>query len=304
MSAKPRILLLGGSGQLGHELHHMFVGRGEVVAPSRSRADLANPQSIRAIIRGSKPDVVLNAAAYTAVDRAESESELAMAINGTAPRVMAEEAARSNAILVHYSTDYVFNGAKSGAWTEDDAPDPLNTYGRTKREGEKGIEETGGAYLIFRTSWVYSARGYNFLLTMLRLGATRQTIDVVDDQFGAPTSARSVAAATRNILNGIFDGRYGSQSEWAGLYHMTCSGKTSWFGFARAIFAQQSRPGAKAPAIHPIPTAQYPTPARRPANSVLSNEKLLARFGVQLDSWEAAMKPVMQELAAFEIQPA
>lgn len=306
MSATPRILLLGSSGQLGHELHHMFVGRGDVIACSRNRVDLTNLQSIRAIIRESKPNVILNAGAYTSVDRAESEPELAMAVNGMAPRVVAEEALRCNAILVHYSTDYVFDGSKSGAWSEADEPRPLNTYGRTKLAGEEAIQNTCSAYLIFRTSWIYSARGHNFLLTMLRLGASRQTIDVVNDQFGAPTSARSLAAATRTILGGVLAGRHGSAADWAGLYHMTCSGRTSWFDFAKAIFSaqQQSRPGIAAPEIHPILTTQYPTPAKRPANSVLSNEKLRNRFGVQLDPWEAALKPVMQELAAFEYQTA
>jgi len=281
----------------------MFVGRGDVIAWSRSRVDLTNPDAIRAIIRDSKPDVILNAAAYTAVDRAETEPELAMAVNGIAPRVMAEEASRSNAILVHYSTDYVFDGSKPGPWSEDDATNPLNAYGRTKLAGEEAIQQTGGAYLIFRTSWVYSARGHNFLRTMLRLAATRQEMDVVDDQSGAPTSARSLAAATQSIVTGILAGRHGSATEWAGLYHMSCSGKTSWFGFARAIFAlQQSCSRAKSPVIHAIHSAQYPSPAKRPANSVLSNDKLLHRFGVQLGPWEAALKPVMQELAAFEFQ--
>lgn len=299
MSAAPRILIVGAAGQVGLELQRSFRGVGEITAADRETLDLAQPDEIRALVRRVQPEILLNAAAYTAVDRAEVEPELAMAINAQAPRVLAEEAARLGALLVHYSTDYVFDGEKQGPWTEEDRPDPLNVYGRSKLAGERAMEEVGGRYLIFRTSWVYGAHGANFLLTMLRLAQTRERIAVVDDQHGSPTTAIELANATCAIVKGAMEGKFGAEENWAGLYQMTCSGETTWCGFARAIFERAGMLlGGKAPIVIPIASAEYSTPARRPRNSVLSNAKLNKVFGVQLAPWEAALDAVVRELEA------
>lgn len=299
MSIWPRVLLTGAHGQLGRALQKSFEGNAEVIACNRSAVDLSQPDQIRSKIRDSSPDVILNAGAYTAVDRAESEQQLAMEINGRAPGILAEEAQRSGAVLVHYSTDYVFNGSKQGPWVEHDPTDPLSVYGATKLAGEEAVRNVNGRYLIFRTSWVYAPQGKNFLLTMLRLGRERDSLNVVDDQIGAPTSAAELARATEAILAQILDGKFGKHSEWAGTYHMTCSGSTSWCGFARAIFERSSGLlGEKSPSVNPIPTSQYPTPAKRPLNSALSNEKLHAKFGVRLASWESALDEVMASIRA------
>lgn len=292
-----RVLILGSSGQLGRELQHRFAGVGTVVAADRAACDVANPDSIRVLVRSANPTVILNAAAYTAVDRAETEPELAYAINATAPGVMAEEARRSDALLVHYSTDYVFDGGKPGPWSEDDPTGPLNAYGASKLAGEGAIAAVGGKHLIFRTSWVYGPHGKNFLFTMLRLGAEREKLSIVDDQVGAPTTSLELADATRRIVEGIVGDRFGEPGEWKGIYHMTCAGQTSWCGFARAIFERAAaRPGTKTPAVIPIRSEDYPTPARRPLNSVLSNARLAQRFGVNLAPWEQALDAVFEAL--------
>lgn len=299
MSVWPRILVTGADGQLGRALQLSFGDVAEVIACNRSTLDLSQPDQIRTKIRNTSPDIILNAGAYTAVDRAESEQELAMAINGRAPGILAEEAMRSGAVLVHYSTDYVFNGSKQGPWVEDDPTDPLSVYGATKLAGEDAIRKVDGRYLIFRTSWVYAPQGKNFVLTMLRLSRERDTLNVVDDQVGAPTTAAELARATQTTLSGILDGKFGRHAEWAGVYHMTCSGSVSWCGFAKAIFQRASALlGEKTPLVNPIATSQYPTPAKRPLNSVLSNEKLHARFGVQLAPWESALDEVMTAISA------
>ncbi|MFP5227255.1 MAG: dTDP-4-dehydrorhamnose reductase [Acidobacteriota bacterium] len=296
MSQWPRVLIVGGAGQLGLELQRSFAGL-KPVAVDRNAMDLTVPDQIRATVAEAKPDVILNAAAYTAVDRAESEPELADAINARAPRVLAEAAAQIGALLVHYSTDYVFDGTGQRPWTEEDAPAPLNVYGKTKLAGEDAIRAVGGRYLIFRTSWVYGPHGKNYLLTMLRLGRERDELRIVDDQFGAPTTSLELARATRSITDGVLAGDLGPAEEWAGLYHMTCAGQTTWCGFTRAIFAQAGALlGGRNPVVKPIPTSEYPTPAQRPRNSVLSNAKLQARFRVQLASWELALDEVLQSL--------
>jgi dTDP-4-dehydrorhamnose reductase len=299
VSDLPRILIVGAAGQVGRELQRSFGDAGEIICHDLDTVDLADPVQIRAMVRGAAPHIILNAAAYTAVDRAESEPEAAMAVNSTAPRVLAEEARHCNALLVHYSTDYVFDGTKLGPWIESDKPNPLNVYGASKLAGEEAVQQVGGRYLIFRTSWVYGPHGRNFLLTMLRLAREREELSIVDDQFGAPTSSIELADATRAIVNGVLEGRVGSTENWAGLYHMTCSGSTSWCGFASAIF---SRAGGllhgKVPAIKPVLSSEYITPASRPQNSVLSNEKLYARFGAKLASWEAALDAVILRLTA------
>lgn len=301
MRGDRRVLIAGAAGQVGWELQRSFADAGEVIAHDRTTIDLAVPDQLRKAVRAAKPDVILNAAAYTAVDRAESEPEMAMAVNATAPRILAEEALRVNALLVHYSTDYVFDGAKAGPWVETDPVHPLNVYGASKLAGERAIAETGGKFLILRTSWVYGPRGNNFLRTMLRLGRERDLLKVVDDQIGAPTTAIELARATRKIVGQILDGGCDLQEAWAGIYHMTCAGGVSWCGFARAIFERgPAFLDGKNPQVQPIPTSAYPTPAQRPYNSVLSNEKLQARFGIRLPAWESALDEVLQRLAELE----
>ena len=287
-----RFLILGSKGQLGTELHSVFFHSGEVIALDRSACDLSNPESIRAVVRHAQPSVILNAAAYTAVDRAESEPELAMRVNGEAPGILAEEASAIGALLVHYSTDYVFDGSKPTPWLEDDPVDPLNVYGATKLEGERRIQHVGGKFLIFRTSWVFSPHGHNFLRTMLRLGREREELKVVDDQLGAPTSALAIAASTHRILTATPAHDF---ARFSGIYHMTCAGETTWCGFAKAIFARASADSPWA-AVSGIPSSQYPTPARRPANSVLSNQKLSATFNVALPSWQNALNTTLHAL--------
>jgi len=290
--SQPIILILGTNGQVGTELQRSFANAGKVTACDRQRADLSKPEELRPLIRQLRPDVILNAAAYTAVDRAESEPELAMTINGDAPRVLAEEAAELDAVLVHYSTDYVFDGSKASPWVETDATNPLNVYGKTKLAGEKFIEAVGGKYFIFRTSWVYGPHGHNFLRTMLRLGRERDQLKIVDDQFGAPTSSIAIADATRTAVNAAMDG----QSQY-GIYHLTCGGETTWCRFAREIFAQhQKKSRAKAPEVSGIPSNEYPTPATRPANSVMSNKKLQSELKITLPAWQDALLETLEKL--------
>jgi dTDP-4-dehydrorhamnose reductase len=297
MAENPRILLFGPGGQVGRELQTSFANFGELVCADRSAADLSRTKEVRDLVRRVAPDVILNAAAYTAVDRAESEPALAMAINAEAPGVLAEEAVRLGALLVHYSTDYVFDGSKQEPWIETDEPNPLNEYGASKLAGERAIEGTGCGHLIFRTSWVYGPHGQNFLFTMLRVARERERLTIVNDQFGAPTTSIKIAAATRKIVEGVLEGQLGAEKDWAGIYHMSCAGSTTWFGFAQAIFARAgSLLGGKTPELIPIATSEYKTPARRPHNSVLSNDRLYERFGVRLALWQSALDAVMDVL--------
>jgi dTDP-4-dehydrorhamnose reductase len=297
VSALPRLLIVGAAGQVGAELLRSFRDFGDITAADRKSVNLAVADETRDLVRRIAPDIILNAAAYTAVDRAESEPEIAMAINALAPHVLAEEAKALGALLVHYSTDYVFDGEKNGPWSEVDEPNPQNAYGASKLAGERAILEVGGKHLIFRTSWVYGAHGSNFLLTMLRLARQRDSISVVDDQFGAPTTAAELANATRTIVQGVMSGGLGGPEDWAGLYHMTCMGSTTWCGFARGIFDRAGKLlDGKVPIITPIPSKDYPVPAKRPRNSVLSNAKLQSQFNLQLAPWETALDAVMQEL--------
>jgi dTDP-4-dehydrorhamnose reductase len=290
-----RILLTGANGQVGGELVRSLAPLGEVIGLDRSRLDLSQPDALRETVRAIAPDAIVNAAAYTAVDRAESESDRARAINAIAPGVLAEEAQRLDAILVHYSTDYVFDGTKSEPYVETDPTNPLSVYGRTKLEGERAIGASGCRHLTLRTSWVYGARGHNFLLTMLRLARERQHLRVVDDQIGAPTWSREIAQATAALL---------AQPELAargaeGLYHLSASGATSWFGFARAIFGspEMARLGVAPPALEAISTSAYPTPAKRPANSRLDCSLLERRAGVRLAPWDAALRSALAGVA-------
>ncbi len=295
--SQPRILIVGNAGQLGRELERIFAGAGQITAVDQGKLDLRDPRKTRAAVRRVAPDLILNAAAYTAVDRAETEPALAHAVNSEAPRILAEEAKAREALFVHYSTDYVFDGSKSAPWVETDTPNPLNVYGRSKLEGEQAVEKVGGRYLIFRTSWVYSPHGNNFLLTILRLARERGGLTVVDDQVGAPTTAIALARATYMIVSGVMAERFGATEKWAGLYHMTCAGSVSWFGFAQAIFARaHAELGVKAPDLAPIASKDYPTRALRPHNSVLSNAELKARFGVELPSWQSALDETLLSL--------
>lgn len=301
MNIWPRVLVTGVDGQVGRALLQSFAESAEVVGCNRTSLDLTDTDRIREMVRNVAPDIIVNAGAYTAVDRAESEHELAFDINARAPGILAEEAHRASALLIHYSTDYVFNGTKQGPWVEDDATDPLSVYGASKLAGEEAIRSVGGRHLIFRTSWVYAPQGKNFVLTMLRLGRERDSLNVVDDQVGAPTTAAELARATHAIAGGILEKKFGAAAAWSGVYHMTCAGSVSWCGFARAIFERAHvLLDGKAPKVNPIATSDYPTPAKRPLNSVLSNDKLQSTFNVRLAPWQSALDEV---LAAIKVNP-
>jgi dTDP-4-dehydrorhamnose reductase len=288
-----KILITGNSGQVARELQLYLAGKGEVIALGRDRLDLGNPELIRQQVRAQAPDLLINAAAYTAVDQAESELEVAFAINATAPGVLAEEAAALGVPLIHYSTDYVFDGTQPGAYTEEDATAPLGAYGRSKLAGEQAIQAVGAEHLILRTSWVYSLHGRNFLLTMQRLLQEREELRVVDDQIGAPTWAGFIAETTALALTG----GAGPARERSGVYHLTAAGSVSWCGFARAIFqaTRATSPAFSVPDVVPIPSSQYPLPARRPLNSRLDTSKLRAAFGVAPPAWEALLQRCLQD---------
>jgi dTDP-4-dehydrorhamnose reductase len=293
------ILLLGSTGQLGATLNPLLHEIGETIATDRSLLDFANPEKISGFVRERKPSVIVNAAAYTAVDKAESETEVARAVNAGAPAALGRAARESGALFIHYSTDYVFDGSKSSAYRESDPVNPLNAYGRTKAEGEAAIQISGCKHLIFRTSWVYSERGANFLLTMLRLARQRDELRIVNDQIGAPTSTHSLARATADFIRKYMRGEWSDDK--SGIYHMTDTGSTTWFGFAAAIFQRASRILGSRPArLSPITTAEYPTPARRPLNSRLNCEKLRAAFGISMPHWEHSLDEVLHALAAHE----
>jgi len=279
------VLLTGCEGQIGWELQRSLAPLGEVVACDRARLDIADLDRVRAVIRESRPQLIVNAAGYTAVDRAEAKEALAGRVNAEAPRVVAEEAQRLGAWLVHYSTDYVFDGAKSGPYLEEDTPNPLNAYGRTKLAGEQAVAAVGGRYLIFRTSWVYADRGKNFLRTMLRLARESDELRIVDDQIGAPTWARIVAESTALCALQVLRGGEAADAR-AGIYHLACSGETSWFGFAGAIFESSQD---RVPRLVPIATNEYAAPARRPANSLLDNTKIARVFGIVPVDWRRAL---------------
>ncbi len=280
------ILLMGATGQVGWELHRCLSSLGQIYVANRNRIDLTKPDSIRNVIRELKPNVILNAAAYTAVDNAEKESQLAHTVNAIAPGILAEESHRLNTLLIHYSTDYVFQGEHASPYTEQDIVNPMGEYGKSKLAGEQAIQAVGGRYLILRTAWVYGLRGKNFLLTMQRLAKERSEIKVVNDQIGAPTWSRMIAQATTQILAQLHSPLYQDNIEGlSGIYHLTCAGQTNWYEFAKAIIAYAE----KQPHILPITTADYPTPAQRPAYSVLSNVKLTQTLGITLPDWERAL---------------
>jgi dTDP-4-dehydrorhamnose reductase len=280
----PRILVTGSNGQLGWELARTFALVGDVYAFDRATLDLADPDAIRGRCHKIKPTLILNAGAYTAVDRAQKEPELAMQINGIAPRVLAEEANRLGATLIHYSTDYVFSGEATAAYREDDATSPQNVYGATKLAGERAVMETADRFLVFRTSWVYAARRQNFLLTMLRLAREREELRVVSDQIGSPTWVHTLSDFTRVCVNNDT-----SLAIADGIYHLSADGRTSWHGFAAAILAAVPDVQRIAKRVVPISTADFPTPAKRPAFSVLSNQKIELATKRSVPSWQAQL---------------
>ena len=290
-----KILVTGTSGQVGHELLLALAPLGVIIGADRARIDLASPESIVRAVRDIAPDIIVNPAAYTAVDLAESQPDQARAINAVAPGVLGEEARRLGAWLVHYSTDYVFDGDGTRPWREDDPTSPVSVYGLTKRDGELAVAASGCMHLVLRTSWVYGLRGKNFLVTMARLAAEREELRVVDDQIGAPTTSVAIARATAELLGRLPAGP-------GGIYHMTCAGSVSWCGFARALMNRLPRVAAalgqpapaSVPRVTPIRSGEFPTPVRRPANSVLDNSRLARDFGVRLPRWEQALDELLE----------
>jgi len=281
-----RILITGKTGQVGYELERSLQGLGEIIALDRSQMDLADLDQVRDVIRRIKPTLIVNPAAYTAVDKAESEPELALRINGEAPGLMAEEAKKLGAAMIHYSTDYVFDGTKPAPYTESDTPNPLGVYGQSKLAGEQAIAAAGGEYLILRTSWVYSSHGKNFLLTMQRLLQEKPQMRIVADQIGAPTWAGTIANSTRVLIEQWQAGKAG---DW-GVYHLTAQGETSWFGFAQAIGEQLRAEGKACAELEAIPSSAYPTPAQRPLNSRLDCSRLQQQWHVSQPHWQDALR--------------
>lgn len=301
-----KIVIVGRNGQLAWEANRRFQGLGEIICTGRPELDLMDIDGVRAEIRKIRPSIVVNTAAYTAVDQAESEPEAAMKINSEAPAAMAEEAKRLGALFITYSTDYVFDGKSSLPYSETDPTAPLNVYGASKLSGEQAVEAVGGSYLIFRTSWVYGARGKNFLKTILRLAAERPELRIVDDQVGAPTWSRDLADATRKIIEQLATKSALEKispeevlGNRRGIYHMTAAGSVSWCGFAAAIVEEMGKRGLSRDnlaKVLPIPSSEYPTPAARPHNSRLCNDKLKNAFGVTLPPWRTSLAAVMDEL--------
>lgn len=286
-----RILLTGANGQLGHELQRWLAPLGSLVACTRADCDLERPDQLREVIRRVAPAIIVNPAAYTAVDRAESEPARAAAVNRDAVVVLAEEAKRIGATIIHYSTDYVFDGSKVGWYGEDDAPAPLGVYGRTKWEGEAALRASGVPHLILRTSWVVGTHGANFARTMLRLATTNETLRVVADQIGAPTSTPLISEVTAALVRRL--AAEGADRFPFGTYHLAAAGETSWHDYARFVFVEAGLDPAR---VHPITTAEYPTPARRPANSRLDTTRLRSTFGVALPAWSEGVREVVHAL--------
>jgi dTDP-4-dehydrorhamnose reductase len=285
----PLILVTGKNGQVGYELQRALMPIGTVVAVDRQTMNLLDSDSIRAAVAQIKPDVIVNAAAYTAVDKAESDQEAAMQVNGIAPGVLAEEAKKLGALLIHYSTDYVYDGTKIGTYIETDVTNPVNYYGLSKLAGEQAIQASAVDYLILRTSWVYGSRGGNFLLTMLRLMKERETLNVINDQHGTPTWSRLIAEVTAHIIKQALVERKQANFN-SGIYHLTSSGETTWHGFAAKIAQLAADKKALAiKTIEKIPTSQYPTPAKRPHNSRISTQALQNRFALTLPNWDEAL---------------
>lgn len=315
---KLRILLTGKNGQLGWELQRHLPWLGDVIALDHNELDLADPCAIRRTLRGLQPHLIVNAAAYTDVNKAETDCATAQAVNGDGLAVMAEEAKKISAALVHYSTDYVFDGAKGSPYEEADEPNPINVYGKTKLAGERAIQSACVPHLILRTSWVYATRRKNFLLNFLRLASQREELPVVEDQIGSPTWSRMVAVGTQHILARIYSPEFGLSRlhEFSGVYHLTAAGQTSWCDFARAILEECSDSSQLGPwflaatcgqplhlrGIVPVSSSNYPTPARRPAYSVLSNNKLRRVFGVELPFWRSQLHSALREADTNDVQ--
>ena len=294
-----KILLLGQNGQVGWELQRSLAVLGHVTAldydSTEHCGDFSNPQGVAATVRALQPDVIVNAAAHTAVDKAESEPELARLLNATTPGVLAEEAARLGAWLIHYSTDYVFDGSGQRPWVETDAPAPLSVYGRTKLEGEQLIQQSGCQHLILRTSWVYAARGGNFAKTMLRLAQERERLTVIDDQWGAPTGADLLADVTAHAIAHLRQ-----RPQDGGLYHCVAGGETNWHLYAKEVLALAAQAQAaikiKATEVAPVPTSAFPTPAQRPHNSRLDTRQLQTTFGLTLPHWQQGVARMLREI--------
>ena len=293
-----KILVTGKNGQVGFELQRALAPLGEVVSVDHTDCDLADADAIRTLVRRMAPDVIVNPAAYTAVDKAESDQQMAFAVNARAPGVFGEEAARLGALVVHYSTDYVFDGGKEGSYAETDRPDPQSVYGSTKYAGERALAGSNPRHLILRTSWVVGAHGGNFAKTMLRLAAERDQLSVVADQFGAPTSAALLADLTAQLVRqyqreGVEDFPYGT-------YHVTGAGETSWYDYARFVIAEAQAAGktlkVSPDAVKPLATSDYPTPARRPGNSRLDTHHFRTTFGLRLPPWQESVRHVLQQI--------
>jgi len=303
----PRLLITGATGQIGWQLQRTLAPLGEVIACTRPQLDLADPEAAAKTVRELAPDIVVNAAAYTAVDKAESEPDLAQTVNAIAPARIAEELARTDGLLIHYSTDYVFDGAKPGPYDETDSTAPLNVYGRTKLAGEQLIAAAGCPHIILRTTWVYDIRGKNFLRTVLRLAREREELRMVGDQFGAPTWARTIAESTAQVVSRCAQHRDSTGWGYTGVFHLTAAGQTSWAGFAEQILedydslaswpADTGEFGSPlmAKRVVPITSDQFKAPARRPHNSVLSNARLLSTFGLQLPDWRVQLRLALQD---------
>ncbi|MGZ8252808.1 MAG: dTDP-4-dehydrorhamnose reductase [Methylophilaceae bacterium] len=292
-----KILLIGKNGQVGWELQRALAPLGEIYAIDAADCDLADPEKLRSLISHYSPDIIVNAAAYTAVDKAESDVALVRAVNATAPGVMAEEAHKLGAWLVHYSTDYVFDGTKRGWYVEDDATNPLSVYGATKLEGELAIQQSGCKHLIFRTSWVFAARGSNFAKTMLRLATERDVLKVVGDQYGAPTSAELIADVTALCLQRI---RLEKTDALSGVYHLVAAGETTWHAYAQYVLSHALNLGhvlkCQPAQVVAIPSTEYPVPAKRPMNSRLSSAKLQQAFAITLPDWQYHAARMLDEV--------
>jgi len=288
-----KILLIGKNGQVGWELRRTLAPLAEVVAVDYPEINFADVPALRQFVAAARPNVVVNAAAYTAVDKAETETELCRQVNAVAPGVLAEEAKQLGALMVHYSTDYIFDGTKTSAYVETDAPNPLGAYGRSKLEGDRAVKASGADHLIFRLCWVYGARGQNFMLTMQRLAREREALRVVADQFGCPTWSRMIAEATALALQQVPAGA--DRSGFNGDYHLAAGGQASWHEFASRIIGWLPEPERKCRAVEKITTAEYPTPAKRPAYSVLDCGKLQKTFGLRLPDWETSLRQVLDK---------
>lgn len=293
-----KILVTGKNGQVGFELQRALAPLGEVVAVDQADCDLTDPAAIRALVRRVAPDVIVNPAAYTAVDKAESDEATAIAVNATAPGVLGEEAYRLGALVVHFSTDYVFDGSKEGAYDEEDAPNPQSVYGRTKYQGERSLTDATPRHLILRTSWVVGAHGGNFAKTMLRLAGERDRLAVVADQFGAPTSAALLADITAHLVREHT--RVGADDFAYGTYHVTASGSTNWCDYAKFVIAAAISAGKSIKvtpdAVAPLTTAEYPTPAKRPSNSRLNTSRFQRTFGLRLPVWQDGVQHVLHQI--------